>query len=565
MTLLHRLVSIVRGWFTGAAAERAMDDELQAFVEMAAAQKIRDGIAPADARRLAMLELGGIEQVKERVRTGRHGASLDEIGRDVRYGMRMFVRNPGFTATVVLTLALGIGANTAIFNLVDALLLRMLPVRSPQELVQVNLRTASSLASGGESLSYAIIQALDARRDIFDGVAGFSGARMDVGEPDQIVKVPGGLVTGAFYETLGLSPSMGRLLTASDDERGAPLVAVISYGYWERSLARDPNAAGRTLRINGQPVTIVGVSPRGFVGANVGAVADITMAVAALPQLTPSAAPLLERGNFWLRALARPQPGLSPREAAARLNVVWTQVADSVIAPHWAASRRKELAESVFVLTSGGTGWTYLREMYTRPLVVLMAMVGLVLLIACANVASLLLARASSRQKEIAVRLAIGASRRRLVRQLLIESTMLSLTGALVGVGAAWLFGRVLIDMLSAGPANVVLDVTPNWHVLGFTAAVAVATGLLFGIAPALQATGAKPSDSLKDDARTSSSRGQSDACPRQRSGRVVRRPPRGRVPVRAHAAESRASRPRLQCWRRTAGGARLSAHCAQR
>jgi predicted permease len=306
---------------------------------------------------------------------------------------------------------------------------------------------------------------------------------------------------------LGLNPVVGRLLLREDDEPGVPLAAVISYGYWERQLARSAGVVGQTIWINGVPVTVVGVSPRGFVGANVGSIADITMAVAALPQVAPSAAPLLGPGNFWLRVLARPNADVSIPEATARLNAVWPQIAEPVIAPHWPATRRKAMADSVFQLNAGGTGWTYLREIYQQPLFVLMAVVALVLLIACANVASLLLARASARRREIAVRLAIGAGRGRIVRQLLIESTLLSLAGAAFGIGLAWVSGRFLVNLISSGADRVVFDLTPNWHLLGFTSAVAVATGVLFGVAPALQTAGTGPSAVLKEDSRMSTSR----------------------------------------------------------
>jgi putative ABC transport system permease protein len=507
MTVLYRLAAGVRWLFHRKRAEQQLDDELQGFVEMSSADKVRDGVPPAQARRLAILELGGIEQAKERVRTDRHGALLDDIGRDVRYAFRIFGKYPGFTLVVVLTLALGIGANTAIFTLVDALMLRWLPVRNPQELVQLTF-TPSDTRNPGESLSYVIVRALADRHEIFACVAGFGGgSNFDVGSPGSVSRVPGAMVTGGYYETLGLNPVIGRLLTYGDDERGAPLVAVISYGYWERAFARSPEAVGQRLLINGVPVTIVGVSPRGFVGANVGRLTDVTMPVAALPQINPEAAPLLGPGNFWLDVLARLRTDVSIPEAEARLAAVWPRISEPLIAAHWPAFQRKAMAEAVFQLSPGGTGLTYLRRIYMRPLIVLMAMVVVVLLIACANIASLLLARSSARQKEIAVRLAIGAGRGRIVRQLLIESTLLALVGAALGIGLAWVSGRFLVSLISTGPARVAFDLTPNWHILSFTGAVAIATAVLFGVVPALQATAAGPSPALKEDTRMSRSR----------------------------------------------------------
>jgi putative ABC transport system permease protein len=498
MTLLHRLASVMRWVLRRDSAERELDEELRAFVDLAAADKVRDGASPAEARRLAVLQLGGVEQAKERVRTGRHGGWLDGVGRDVRYACRMFVRHRGFTAVVVLTLALGIGANTAIFSLIDALMLRWLPVPNPQELVQISFEGPDQ-APGGESFSNAIIRGLADQKDIFAGVAGFGGWRMNVGASRAITGVSGALVTGDFYETLGLTPVEGRLLSRADDEPGAPEVAVISYGYWEREFARSPQAVGDTLIINGVPTTIVGVSPRGFVGANVGAVADITLPANALASLEPQMAALLGPGNFWLRVLARPRPGISIAQAEARLAIAWPAIAERAVAPHWPASQRQSTINSTLQLSRGGTGWTYLREIYVQPLFVLMGVVALVLLIACANVASLLLARASARRREIAVRLAIGAGRGRIVRQLLIEGLLMALAGASLGVALAWLSGNSLVALIERGPNEIAFDLTPNWRVLGFTAAVAVATALIFGVAPALQSTSAAPSAALQD------------------------------------------------------------------
>jgi putative ABC transport system permease protein len=506
MIVLHRLRSLLRWLFRRKNVEQELHDELQTFVELSAAENIKAGLSPEEARRRAQLDLRGVEQTKERVRTRRWGAWVDEIAQDVRYALRGYLRNPGLTIAILLTLALGIGANTAIFSLTDALMLQWLPVDKPEELMQLKMRPADA-KEPFDTFSYDIVRAIAGQSRIFDGVAGFSGAMtFNVGLSGNMSKIPVTMVTGGYYKTLGLKPALGRLLNEEDDKKDSPPIAVISYGYWERQFAQQAGVLGQTVLLNGMPVTIVGVSAKGFTSPNVGQTSDITLPIAALPHVNPKAASLLGPGNFWLRMLARPSEGMSIASVQAYLASVWPGLAEQVISPRWSPDRRKAMAAASFVLMAGGTGWTPLRAMYKKPLAVLSAIVGLVLLIACFNIAGLQLARGFSRQRETAVRLAIGAGRGRLIRQFLIESTLLSFIASLFGVGLAWVSSTVLVNMIM--PAfPISLDLTPNLHVLGFTALIAIATGILFGVLPALQISRGDASSVLNEVARIAGTR----------------------------------------------------------
>jgi len=503
--MLAKLRSLARNLGARGAFEDAMDDEMRFHLENRTADLMRRGLPSAEAARQARLEFGSIEKQKDLARASVGLRLLDEISGDLRYALRTFWRNKGFAAAAIVTLALGIGANTAIFNLIDALLLRSLPVSHPDELLQ--LTKVGSGAPPDESFSYPMVKALDERQDLFGGVTGFSGATFILGSGESMHRVRGAYVTGAFYETLGLTPVAGRLLARMDDVPGAPAVAVASYAYWQQQFGGSHAAVGQTLLISGTPVTIVGVSPRGFTGANVGSVADLTLPIAVLPQIEPRMAGLLERGNSWLRVLARLRPGVSAADGIARLTAGWPQIAERSIDPRWPPARKASITGVRPVFQPGATGWTYLRGVYVKPLQVLMGVVAIVLLIACANVASLLLARASARQKEIAVRLAIGASRARIVRQLLAESLTLSLAGAAAGILLARVAGDVIVRVISTPQAALVFDLTPNWRVIAFASAVAIVTAILFGIAPALQSTAAGPAPALKNDTRTGTPR----------------------------------------------------------
>ena len=497
-----RLRSILRR----TQSEQDLNDELSFHLAMQARADLENGVSETDAIRRARLDLGGVLQTRERCRDAWPLRWVEDLLHDVRYALRSLRRSPGFAVVAVLSLALGIGANTAIFSLIDALMLQWLPVRDPQGLIQLKLHTTDNRGPG-DSFSYATVHALADHDEMFAGLAGFSAWTFAVGAEGALDRVSGAVVTGDYYRTLGLTPIAGRLLSREDDQSGAPLVVVISDGYWSRQFARDPGVVGRTLFINGVPATIAGVSPPGFVGTTIGNIADITMPVAAVPSVNPEAGPLLGPGNFWLRILARPTPGVQVSEVRAHLATIWRSIAEQVLRPDWPLTRKRMIEDATIEFVPGGTGWTNLRAAFEKPLLVLMALVGLVLVIACANVATLLLSRATARQREIRVRLAIGAGWGRVVRQLLTESTVLSVVGAVAGIALGWFGSRVLLNILSSGPQTVVLDVSPNWHLLAFTSGIAVTSGLLFGSAPAIQMTGGGLSHPLNEHAPTGRSR----------------------------------------------------------
>jgi predicted permease len=492
---MARLRKWSRKWFRK-SPEQDLERELHSHLELEAEEQRGSGLSPDDAPSAAQRAFGNTTLVMEDMRAMWTWTPIDRLAQDLRYALRTMRKNLGFSAAAILSLALGIGANTAIFSLIDTLLLRSLPVRNPAELVQVML---VEQGHPGSSFGYPTIGALAARTDIFDGLCGFSSASFNLTSRDGSERVSGAWVTGEYYRTLGLEALAGRLLTPGDDQPGAPPVAVLSYAYWQTRFAGDFGVLGQSIRIGGKPVKIVGVSPRGFSGANVGDAANLTLPLAALAQVTPERAPQLASGSQWLRVLARPRPGISMAQAKARLAVVWPRLAPIATTARMNAKRRQVLLTSTIDLVPGGTGWSMLREQFRRPLFVLMGVTGLVLLIACANFANLLLARGAARSKEIALRFAIGAGRGRIVRQLLTESLMLSSAGAALGIGVAWPASRLLVVLLSSGRRDMVLlNLQPDATVLLFTSAVAVVTGILFGLVPALRATATGPGPALK-------------------------------------------------------------------
>ncbi len=429
---------------------------------------------------------------------------------DLRYGVRMLLSHKMFTTVAALSLALGIGANTAIFSLINALMLRALPVKDPQELALFSIISAAE-ASRGYSFNYPLYETFRDRNQSFTGIASGSGvgrARLIVNEPGaggSLESVEQQRVSGNFFSVLGGAPVLGRLLTEADDNlANAQPAAVISYEYWRRRFGLDPGVVGRQVTVNNKALTIVGVTPPGFFGFEVGAKPELWWPLKAIDD--PN---LKLNTNWWLRVFGRLRPGVNRAQAQTELELMFRQFIEADAAARgasWTPRMRQQRLERHLGLEAGSAGYAELRREFRRPLLILMLTVALVLAVACVNIANLLLARAAARRKEIAVRLALGAGRFRLVRQLLTESILLSVTGGVAGLLFARVCLRALLTYLPQ-QEQVALDVSLDARVLAFTLAVSVLTGALFGLAPAWQATRLNLTASLKDQTGGSASR----------------------------------------------------------
>jgi predicted permease len=486
-------------FFQRALTEKHLDAELRFHLDQRIADLVAAGTPPEEARRRAQIEFGGLDQAKEECREVGATQLLETLAQDVRYGLRQLRRSPGYTVVAVLTLALGIGVNTAIFSLIDAVMLRMLPVEKPGELFQLQVGNADEGGGGGaadSAFTTPMWEQLRDHQDVFSSTFAWAGTNFDLAEGGTTRAAHGLWVSGGFFSTLGLHPATGRLIADADDRRGCPAVAVLSYGFWQERYGGARSAVGSTLSLGSYPFEVIGVTPPGFFGMEVGGKFDVAAPICA-KAIFDGEKPRLENVQvFWLNIAGRINPKLSRAQQTTRLGILAPRL---FVPPDASPEEREALMKLTLRIVPAATGISGLRGKFSQPLQILMAVVGIVLLIACANLASLTLARGAVRRKEIAVRQALGASRARLIRQLLTECVLLSWAGALLGVLLARWTAALVLHIISKQQNTVFfLDLSLHTRLLGFVLATVALTSLLMGLLPALRSTRVSLNSAIK-------------------------------------------------------------------
>ena len=506
MRLLREWTHRIVGMLLQRRRDADLEEELRIHLDLAAEDAQRRGELLHEAQRMARLRSGSALQALDALRDQRGISWVEEVMRDVRHGLRTLRRTPSFTTVAVITLALGTGANAAIYQLLDAIRLRPLPVDSPDQLAIVQMadmtrwvdmaRWTGRRSSAYPVLTYPLWEHFRDHQTAFQGVFAWSNTEVRLDRSLGARPAKALLVSGDFFNVLGVAPYLGRLLTRDDDQPscGVP-TAVLSHSFWQRELGGDPGVIGRTLTLNARPVEVIGVTPAGFFGVEVGRAFDIAAPICAQASLGGEPGWLTSRTMWWLTVMGRTAPGQSLDSVNERLKAVSLGLFQASLPAEFPRDRVEDYLSLTLQAVPGATGVSAVRTRYADPLLILQLTTGIVLLMACTNLANLVLARASAREREFAVRLAVGGSWLRLVRQLMVENAMLALGGAIVGVGVAAFSSRILVGQLGR---ELSLTLPLDWRLLGVMLGLAFVTCLTFGLVPAWRASRVSAADTVK-------------------------------------------------------------------
>jgi predicted permease len=482
-------------------------EELQTHLDEAIADRVERGESPRDAAAAARRQLGNISQIQEATRDVWGRRWIEHATQDVRYALRTFRRTPGFAFIAILSLALGIGANTALFEVVNAVRLRALPVADPSSLVEVKIAdmdgARGSFSTWYPAVTQPVWREIDAHRNGFAGLFAWGHGGLSLSSGGEVRGAEGLFVTGEYFSTLGLTPALGRLLTSEDDRPGCTPRAVLSHGMWQRMFGGDRTVPGRTLTLDARAVEIVGVAPASFHGLEVGRAFDVALPLCADAALSSDGVGRANDGtNWWLGVFGRLKPGWTPERMSAQLATISPSIFRASLPSNYPQVSVDRYLNFRLVAAPGAAGLSQLREAYGSPLWLLLSIAGVVLVIACANLANLLLARASAREREIAVRLGLGASRVRIIRQMLTESLLLVAIGTVLAIVLAGTLAQALVAAIETTDNTITLPLVADWRVLGFAVGLALCTCLLFGLAPALRGTRISASTVMRANTR---------------------------------------------------------------
>jgi predicted permease len=511
--MISRLRALWNNVFRRNQLDDDLGEELSAYLELISAENVRSGMSPEEARRHARREMGGVDQIRQGVRDIRAGALLDRLAQDISYGIRTLAKNPAFSLVAIATLALGIGANTAMFSLLEQVVLSLLPVRHPEQLVIVAERGNSYGNSyGANTVSWPMFEDLRDNNQVFSGMFCRFPTSVTFGYGDHAAQIQAELVSGSYFPVLGVGPALGRMIAPDDDTvPDSRPVVVLSYNFWRSYFNGDRTIVGRTIALNSYKMTVIGVAQPGFDGVEIGRPAKMFVPIMMKTEMTPQSDGLNDRPRrlSWVTVYGRLKPGISLEQAQASLqpllhSILEMEVQQPFFRAYSAADRLEFLRNRIELVPGSDSS---LRDQMRKPLWLLVALTAAVLLLACANLANLMLARATAREREIAVRLAIGAARGRIVRQLMVETLLLSGVGALLALGLAFLADYLLLRMyMPAGQAGeFAISALPDWRVLIFALGMLLLTSVAFGLMPALRGSRTEIAPSLQERAGTGS------------------------------------------------------------